>query len=114
MNEGQETGLLDANGQMICLGHTVQYYHRKNAHTPTTTQDGWGREIPLCKHDQVEVPAKEKMITGLVRYDPDMCCFFVQFGNYMLDTGVKRESLGLLIGNGRFDEDRLTIKTKWV
>ena len=97
MIKGISTGRKDANGIEIKCGDRISYYELKEGYTETQTQDGWGRNVTLCRHDQYEVPNREKTIYGTVVYDPESTGFVVEFDDYMLHTCRKDQPLYMLL-----------------
>ena len=109
MFEGMETGKKDDNGRMIKCGDKVEFYQYKEAYRETTTEDGWGREVKLCRHDQRDIPPREKIIRGTVVYSPRFTGFLVEFEEYMLETGCKEQNLYMLGKSVNYEKDRLTV-----
>ena len=96
MKAGTGTGKLDDNGLEIKLGDRVCFYEFKKGYIETHDQDGWGRTVELCRHDQYSVPDKEKEIKGTVIYSEKFTGFIVEFEDYMLDSGRKEQNLYML------------------
>ena len=94
---GEYTGRRDTNGDEIKCGDKVEYTEWREAYTETTTEDGWGRTIQLCNHEQYKVPRKEKTLIGIVKYSAKGTGFIVQFYHYMLNSGKKSEDLYMLL-----------------
>ena len=109
MFEGMETGKEDDHGKMIKGGDRVEFYQWKEPYTMTETEDGWGRTVKLCRHDQRDVPAREKTIQGTVTYSPASTGFIVEFDDYMLETGRKEQNLYMLGKSINYKKDRLII-----
>ena len=108
MLNGISTGRKDAKGVEIKCGDRVSYYEFKEEYIETQTQDGWGRNVILCRHDQYKVPKTEKTIYGTVVYDPVSTGFVVKFEEYMLDTCRKDQPLHVLLF-GRYTDRLLVI-----
>ena len=98
MFDKMETGKFDSAGKPILCGDRVRYYEQKPGYRETTAEDGWGRDIPLCRHDQRDIPPREKTIEGVVVYDTVFTGFVVRFDDYMLETGNKQQQLYILCG----------------
>jgi len=109
MFEGMNTGKTDDNGCMIKCGDRVELFQHKEAYRETTAQDGWGRDIALCRHDQRDIPAREKTIRGTVVYSPKFTSFLVEFDDYMLESGRKDDSLYMLGYAINRKKDRLLV-----
>jgi len=100
MFEGMDTGLLDRNGKPIRCGDRIVLHEHKDAYTQTWAEDGWGRDIRLCQHEYINVPAKDKSTEGTVVYNPKFARFCVDLDDYMLDTGVKDPDLHRVMYSG--------------
>jgi len=96
---GEKIGKFDSKNKEICCGDRISFYEKRHGYRKTSTQDGWGRDIKLCEHDQRDIPPREKTITGTVTYDRESCSFIVEFDEYMLESGRKKESLYMLFGS---------------
>jgi hypothetical protein len=97
MFSGMKTGLKDHKGTDIRCKDRIIFYEFKKGYIETHSEDGWGRDFRLCRHDQYKVPDKEKTILGTVRYNPETASFVVIFDEYMLDSGRKKEELSILL-----------------
>ena len=106
---GEFVGKKDDKGREIKCGDIVEFYQYKEGYLETHSQDGWGREVILCRHDQYEVPPQEKTIRGVVKYDPKITGFIVEFEDYLLDTFRKTESLFMLGKSINAKKDRLIV-----
>jgi len=94
---GFDTGRVDSNGKPIRCGDTIEFYEFKEGYTEQYSEDGWGREIRLCSHDQYEVPNKKSIIRGVVTYSSKWTGFVVQFDEYMLNTARDEQLLYILL-----------------
>jgi hypothetical protein len=94
---GFDTGRLDSNGKPIKCGDTIEFYEFKEGYTERYSEDGWGRQIRLCRHDQYKVPNKESTIRGVVTYSSQHTGFVVQFDEYMLNTSRDEQLLYILL-----------------
>lgn len=94
---GFDTGRLDSNGTPIRCGDTIEFYEFKEGYIERYSEDGWGREIQLCHHDQYRVPNKESTIRGVVTYSEKFTGFEVQFDECMLNTSRKEQLLYILL-----------------
>ncbi len=109
IGNGVLTGKIDDQGVPIRCGDRVKYYETKPAYRETSTEDGWGRSVPLCEHDQRIVPAEEQTTFGTVRYSTEYYGFTVCFDNNLLGRGVDEEQLHM-VGRGKNNpDDRLTV-----
>lgn len=106
MLNGVLCGVVDSNKVTIKCGDVVEYYEFKEGYTERHAQDGWGRTVALCRHDQYKVPDKEKTIRGKVVYSAKFTGFIVEFEDYMLDSGRKDQNLYMLLNSGKC---RLTV-----
>ena len=111
MFEGMDTGRKDDTGRPIKCGDLVEFYQWKEGYRDTYTQDGWGRYVPICIHDQKDVPPREKTIRGRVLYNPKVAGFVVYFDDYMLESGKKEERLYMLGMDINHKKDRLIVTT---
>jgi len=111
MFEGMDTGRKDDTGRPIKCGDLVEFYQWKDGYRDTYAQDGWGRSIPICIHDQKDVPPREKTIRGRVLYSQEVSGFVVFFDDYMLETGKKQERLYMLGKDINHKKDRLIVVT---
>lgn len=94
---GFDTGRVDSNGKPIRCGDTIEFYEFKEGYYEAYTEDGWGREIRLCSHNQYEVPNKESTIRGVVTYSSQWTGFVVQFDEHMLNTARDEQLLYILL-----------------
>ena len=78
---GFPIGRSDKNGVPISCGDRVIVTERTPAYLQTTTQDGWGRDVPLCRHDQQLVAEKVEVFRGVVGYSERFCAFRVHFSD---------------------------------
>jgi len=109
MFEGLGVGRADDNGVEIKCGDRVLFHQFTDEYIQTHSQDGWGRDVKLCRHDQRTIEAKEKTIEGSVFYDPETTSFSVKFDEYLLDSGIKIQNLSFLLR--KFNKkDRLVVK----
>ena len=77
--DGQCIGRLDKNGVPIKCGDHVEVTERKDSYRVTSTEDGWGKTVSLCRHDQFIVPAEVKVSHGVVKYSERFCGFNICF-----------------------------------
>jgi hypothetical protein len=78
-SDGTATSREDKNGIPIRCGDLVLVTEHTAAYREVSRQDGWGREVPLCKHDQCEIPETVKISHGVVEYSEQFCAFRVRF-----------------------------------
>jgi hypothetical protein len=90
---GISTGRKDSNGIEIKNGDKVLYTQFKKGYLCTSSQDGWGRSISLCRHDQYVIPDKTKLLNGVVMYDQHFTGFIVKFDDYLIDSGRDSDNL---------------------
>lgn len=107
---GKSTMRTDSNGEYIHCGDIVEYTEWREPETVTTSEDGWGRTIQLCSHDQYTEPKKELTLTGQVLYSISRAGFVVEFNEYMLGTGNKCQDLFMLLFGKR---DKLVVIKKY-
>lgn len=79
MFEGMKIGRTDHAGRDICCGDRILFHEHLDATRVTSHEDGWGRDIPLCRHDKFTIPAQDKDYTGTVVYDQNVCQFQVKW-----------------------------------
>jgi hypothetical protein len=72
-------GRSDKNGVPIKCGDCVLVTERRAKYLATSTEDGWGRDIPLCRHDHYIVPEEIKVSRGTIVYSEHFCGFRVHF-----------------------------------
>lgn len=101
MLEGIDTGRLDSNGNSIKCGDRIEYTQFKAGYVQRHTEDGWGRTVHLCRHDQVRIPDREKTIKGFVVYSQELCGFIVKLDENMIDSGRTEDQLHRLLNFGR-------------
>lgn len=106
--DGMPTGKFDDNNKMIYCGDMVEYYIYKEGYTVKSVEDGWGRDVPLCRHDQYYKPATEQTIRGKVVYDYEWTGFVVQFEDCFIGTGRNSENL-YCIGKSYDPKNKLTV-----
>jgi len=109
MFDGLGLGKLDDNGVEIKCGDRVSFYQFKKGYTERHSQDGWGRDVELCRHDQYKVPDTEKTIEGTVVYSERGTGFIVEFDDFMLDSGRKSQDLYMLGKSVNSVDDRLLV-----
>ena len=112
MFNGLGTGKLDDNGVEIKCGDRVSFYQYKEGYLQTHSQDGWGRPVRLCRHDQYKIPDEEKTINGTVIYDTEWAGFRVKFDDFMLNSGRKAQCLYMLTNPTGRKQDRLLVIKK--
>ena len=102
-------GRKDSTGRRIKCGDRVSYYEFQEEYLQTHSEDGWGRSIKLCKHEQFIVSSEEKTTEGIVIYDPEHTEFKVKFDDYLLNSGNKEMPLRMLLYR---KENKLIVITK--
>ena len=93
MNTGFDTGKRDKNGKPIKIGDRVRYREYRESMRVTSTQDVWGRDVQLCRHEAYIEPEKEKITEGTVVYSKTWTGAVVIFNDYLLDSGNKEKQL---------------------
>ncbi len=79
MFEGMSVGRTDSAGRDIRCDCRVLFHEHMDGFRVTSTEDGWGRDRPLCRHDQLDVPSQDKDYFGRVVYSESMCQFVVKW-----------------------------------
>lgn len=112
IKNGTLTGKIDDKGVAVRCGDRVKLLQVKPSYRETSTQDGWGKDVPLCEHIQRVVPEEKQVTLGTVKYSTEFFAFTIVFDSNLLGVGVSEAALHMLGRSKIYPDDRLTVVSK--